>query len=90
MQYFLGLHEFTQEPLFDLSMMVHFRKRFTEEEMAKINEELYRRTHRLEDEPPQDPGNKGTLVLDATCAPADVRYPTDLSLLNECREKWKN
>jgi len=68
--------------------MVHFRKRFTSEDIARINEELYRRTH-----PPKDPpegggsgGNKGTLVLDATVAPADIRYPTDLSLLNECRE----
>lgn len=25
--------------------------------------------------------------MDATCAPADIRYPTDLSLLNEAREK---
>jgi hypothetical protein len=25
-------------------------------------------------------------VLDATCAPADIRYPSDLSLLNEARE----
>ena len=31
--------------------------------------------------------NKGKLLLDATCAPADIRYPTDLSLLNEAREK---
>jgi hypothetical protein len=31
--------------------------------------------------------NKGTLLIDATCAPADIRYPTDLSLLNEAREK---
>lgn len=30
--------------------------------------------------------NKGKLVLDATCAPADIRYPNDLSLLNEGRE----
>jgi hypothetical protein len=30
--------------------------------------------------------NKGKLILDATVAPADIRYPTDLSLLNECRE----
>ena len=30
--------------------------------------------------------NKGTLILDATVAPADIRYPTDLGLLNECRE----
>jgi transposase, IS5 family len=26
-------------------------------------------------------------LIDATCAPADIRYPTDLSLLNESREK---
>jgi transposase, IS5 family len=31
--------------------------------------------------------NKGKLILDATCAPADIRYPTDISLLNEAREK---
>jgi IS5 family transposase len=29
------------------------------------------------------PANKGKLILDATCAPSDIRYPTDLSLLNE-------
>ncbi|WP_434512794.1 IS5 family transposase [Desulfitobacterium sp. AusDCA] len=34
-----------------------------------------------------EPTHKGKLLLDATCAPADVRYPTDLSLLNEAREK---
>lgn len=31
--------------------------------------------------------NKGTVLMDATCAPADVAYPTDLNLLNESREK---
>jgi IS5 family transposase len=31
--------------------------------------------------------NQGTLLLDATCTPADIAYPTDLSLLNEAREK---
>jgi transposase, IS5 family len=30
--------------------------------------------------------NQGTLLLDATCAPADIHYPTDLWLLNETRE----
>ena len=29
--------------------------------------------------------NQGQLLLDATCAPADIRYPTDLGLLNEAR-----
>lgn len=31
--------------------------------------------------------NQGKLLLDATCAPADIAYPTDLSLLNQAREK---
>ena len=31
--------------------------------------------------------NKGKLLVDASCAPADIRYPTDISLLNEAREK---
>jgi hypothetical protein len=30
---------------------------------------------------------KGTLLYDATCAPADISYPTDVNLLNEAREK---
>ena len=33
------------------------------------------------------PKNQGKLIVDATCTPADIRYPTDLSLLNEAREK---
>lgn len=31
--------------------------------------------------------NQGKLLIDATCAPADIAYPTDLRLLNEAREK---
>lgn len=38
MQYFVGLHEFHPDPLLDSSMMVHFRKQFPVEEVAKINE----------------------------------------------------
>lgn len=38
-----------------------------------------------------DPGyRQGKLLLDATCAPADIAYPTDLSLLNEAREKLED
>lgn len=84
-QYFLGLPEFYPEPLFDASMMTWFRKRFRTEDIARINEELYKRMHPPDDKPPDD-NNKGTLILDATVAPSDIRYPTDLSLLNECRE----
>jgi IS5 family transposase len=34
----------------------------------------------------QKPPNQGSLLIDATCAPVDIRHPTDLSLLNEARE----
>ena len=30
--------------------------------------------------------NQGQLILDASCAPADIHYPTDLELLNSGRE----
>ena len=31
--------------------------------------------------------NHGQLKIDASCTPADIRYPSDLSILNEVREK---
>jgi hypothetical protein len=34
-----------------------------------------------------EPSNEGTFILDATCAPSNIRYPQDYSLLNEAREK---
>jgi len=42
-----------------------------------------------DDEPESDavePARQGTLILDATVAPQAIRFPTDLSLLNEARE----
>jgi hypothetical protein len=98
MQYFLGLTEFNPKPLFDSSMLSRMAARFTKDDIKAINEELYRRTRPPEEDPPEsdtpdddaptDSGgdNKGTLILDATAAPSDIRYPTDISLLNECRE----
>lgn len=36
---------------------------------------------------PEPPANSGTLIVDATCAPSNIEYPQDLSLLHEGREK---
>jgi transposase, IS5 family len=33
------------------------------------------------------PKNCGKLILDATCAPGDISYPTDLELLNQARKQ---
>ena len=85
-QYFLGLHEFQEEPLFDSSMMVHFRKRFPADEIEEINKRIFSKTKKNDDDDGEPPSNNGKLVLDATCAPADIRYPSDLSLLDEARE----
>ena len=101
LQYFIGREEYRDEELFEASMMVHFRKRLKLEEVSRINE-LVHSNHKeqkdqLEDKEEGDKGggggggggaeNRGKLIVDASCAPADIRYPTDLSLLNEAREK---
>ena len=38
----------------------------------------------------KEPENKGTMMLDATCAPSNIGYPQDFSLLNEAREKLEH
>ena len=133
--YFLGYHEYHEEPLFDPSMMTHFRKRFTMEIVGTINETLVKQAwagsmrngrgensagteskeapveeqadepcvmeeeERTQDEleklvevtgeqsEQQQPANAGKLLIDATCCPADITYPTDMDLLNTAREK---
>lgn len=39
-----------------------------------------------DDETSTEVDNEGSLLMDASCAPAAIRYPTDLSLLNDARE----
>lgn len=94
LQYFLGLEEFQYEAPFDASLMTHFRKRFKHTDLAALQEELLQRHLEQErkqndDDDDQDGGraNKGKLIVDATCAPADIAYPTDIGLLNDAREK---
>jgi hypothetical protein len=97
LQYFLGLSELQDKPLFDPSMMVHFRSRFSAEHHQLINSKIISEATGCEPEEPvvaQDdpsggdpPANSGKLLVDATCVPADIKYPTDLGLLNEAREK---
>ena len=96
LQYFLGFPEYKDEVPFDHSLMTHFRKRFDKDTLTEINESIVRNALELDDEP-QDkssadndddkPCNNVKLIVDATCTPADIAYPTDLNLLNEAREK---
>ena len=34
--------------------------------------------------------NRGTLILDSSCAPQDIQYPTDIRLLHEARQKLED
>lgn len=85
MQYFCGIKEYSDKLPFDPSLMVSFRKRFDEAIIKEINEMLFAEvpSESKDDNPP----NKGILIMDATCAPANITYPQDIKLCNEAREK---
>lgn len=103
LQYFLGLMEYQDTPPFDHSMMTHFRKRFDKDMLTSINESIVQGvmepggenkavdTHSDKDQGSKDqnnpPSHRGKMIVDATCTPADIAYPTDLTLLNEARQK---
>jgi len=91
LQSFIGLKSFTDEPPFDPSLMVWFRKRLSGKFMAEINEAMCKADAQPEVEaPPEDDDDEphgGTLIVDATCAPANIKYPTDTGLLAEGVEK---
>ena len=89
LQFFIGMKEYGQCP-FGASTLVAFRKRFSEEDMAAILEASIPQQEKKEvrnDGGDSEPPNGGTLVLDATCCPADIAYPQDVNLLNQAREK---
>ncbi len=94
LQYFLGFTEYSNETPFHHSLMTHFRKRFRKEILAEINDMIVAEAMNPEKAVAADssndedkPSNSGKLIVDATCTPADITYPTDLNLLNEAREK---
>ena len=100
LQYFLGLKRYEDKSVFHPTMFVHFRKRFPEDIINRINEliatkaisEASKKTKKDpdndDDNPPgPDTKNKGKLLVDATWAPEDINYPTDLKLLNKGREQ---
>lgn len=91
LQYFCGYEGYDDSKLpFDPSLMVYFRKRLTPAVLGEINEMIIhdaeKRKEKSDDDDNNDDGNSGTLIVDATCAPSNIRYPQDVSLLNEARE----
>lgn len=102
LQYFLGFESYTEKAPFDPSQLTHFRKRFQEDMLNRVNESIIKREDKKDDgddDSSKGPSggeeskennievkNSGTLIIDATCTPADIQYPTDIRLLNDARE----
>lgn len=89
LQFFIEMKEYGPCP-FGASTLVAFRKRFSEEDMMAILEASIPQSEKREGDDDKDPPNSGTLVLDATCCPADIAYPQDVDLLNQAREQLEN
>ncbi|MGQ1787395.1 IS5 family transposase [Saccharicrinis sp. GN24d3] len=93
MQYFCGLKAFATGAVFDASLFVDIRKRMGGEEFDAFNkividasENLKPHQSRIKRKGGDNNQNKGTLKVDATVADQEISYPTDLKLLNGCRE----
>jgi len=93
LQFFCGMGGYENKRPFDPSLMVHFRKRLTMEIIGKINEMVITKSQEKSpnrkdfDHKNDPPKNSGTMIVDATCAPSNIKYPQDTELLNEAREK---
>ena len=88
LQYFCGYPGYDDEKLpFDPSLMVYFRKRLTPEVLGEINEMIVRDAKERQEKEaksrdddddsgnhPGTGGNSGTMIMDATCAPSNIRY----------------
>ena len=92
-QYFIGLQEFHAKCPFQHGVLPEFRKRLGKDFLVKVNDIFLRGakpTASHTGDKPEAPGangNMGTMILDATCSPSNIRFPQDFSLLNEAREK---
>jgi hypothetical protein len=97
LQYFLGRSAYSNEAPFEASILVHFRKKIGQDLLNKVNKKMVMREiekkkaseksiEKKEEEGGQR-NHRGKLILDATCAPADISYPNDLGILNQVRKQ---
>lgn len=99
LQYFIGQTHYSTDVPFDASLLVRFRERINVNLVNRINErmvsnsqsgiekEAKKKSSETSSVETREPKNRGQLILDATCAPADINYPNDLGLLNQARVK---
>jgi hypothetical protein len=102
MQYFLGFDHFSSKPIFDPSLFVYIRKRLGCQDFDKMNQIIINKALNINNKDtekdiknddsddglkPNESTNSAKVQFDATIADADIKYPTDLNLLNDSREK---
>ncbi len=96
MQYFVGLKEFTTQPVFDPSLFVDIRKRVGHKVFDSLNVELIKSVNQKEykkdkgkkkDSGNTSAKNKGKMQADATVADQYITYPTDNGILNQSRKQ---
>jgi len=101
LQYFLGYGEYRYDQPFAASLFVSFRRRLGEAAFKELTDLFIEYVNQVQkkakakqasskkdkDSNSSSGGNKGHLIVDASVAPADIKYPTDLDLLNDARER---
>lgn len=101
MQYFIGYSSFNNDEPFSHTLFPTIRERLSLDLMDKINQlivehctdsilknnEENRVKKDIDNNENAQAENHGKLLLDATAAPQNITYPTDLKLLNAAREK---
>lgn len=90
MQYMCGLTEYSDQPIFDPSLFTTIRKRITIEDVNALTLELAKKAQQKQDKDDNDEDNTFSgktqptdVKADATCADAEVRYPTDIDLIED-------
>lgn len=91
-QYFIGLKAFQNTPPFAATLLVEWRKRIHASFVIRINDLLCDAMPRNQKAGRTFAASSGgtlvtTQICDATVAPQNIRYPQDVSLLNEARTK---
>lgn len=94
MQYMCGLTEYSDRPIFDPSLFTTIRKRITIDDINALTLELVRKAQPKQVKEDNDEGDDGDrpradktqqtdVKADATCADAEIRYPTDIDLIED-------
>jgi hypothetical protein len=81
-------------------MLVHERQRIQVNLVKRVNQRVVQKNQErisevtqensIEEKKVSEQKNRGKLILDATCAPADITYPSELKILNAAREKTES